>query len=38
MFGSLKDWCRVATRRDRCTHTCFSAICIAATAIFQIGE
>jgi len=31
MFGKLKDWRRVATRYDRCPHTFFSAICIAAT-------
>jgi putative transposase len=30
MFGKLKDWRRVATRYDRCAHTFFSAICIAA--------
>ena len=29
-FGRLKDWRRIATRYDRCAHTCFSAICIAA--------
>ena len=27
-FGRLKDWRRIATRYDRCPHTCFSAICI----------
>ena len=32
MFGRLKDWRRVATRYDRCAHTFFSAICIAASA------
>ncbi|SVC84489.1 uncharacterized protein METZ01_LOCUS337343 [marine metagenome] len=32
MFGKLKDWRRVATRYDRCAHTFFSAICIAAIA------
>jgi hypothetical protein len=37
-FGRLKDWRRIATRYDRCAHTCFSAICIAATAIFWLGE
>jgi putative transposase len=31
MIGRLKDWRRVATRYDRCAHTFFSAICIAAT-------
>ena len=38
MFGRLKDWRRIATRYDRCAHTCFSAICIAATVIFWLGE
>ncbi|WP_188973975.1 transposase [Neoroseomonas lacus] len=38
MFGRLKDWRRVATRYDRCAHTCSSAICIAATINFWIGE
>jgi hypothetical protein len=28
----------IATRYDRCAHTCFSAICIAATVIFWLGE
>ncbi|MGD9476667.1 IS5/IS1182 family transposase, partial [Shinella sp. G-2] len=28
------DWRRIATRYDRCAHTFFSAICIAATIIF----
>jgi hypothetical protein len=27
----LKDWRPIATRYDRCAHTFFSAICIAAT-------
>ena len=38
MFGRLKDWRRIATRYDRCAHTFFSAICIAATLIFWINE
>ena len=33
MFGRLKDWRRIATRYDRCAHTFFSAICIAATVL-----
>lgn len=37
MFGKLKDWRRVATRYDRCAHTYFSAICIAATVIFYLN-
>ena len=36
MFAKLKDWRRVATRYDRCAHTFFSAICIAAIIIFWI--
>ena len=36
MFGRLKDWRRVATRYDRCAHTFFSAICIAATITFWL--
>jgi transposase len=35
-FGRIKDWRRVATRYDRCAHTFFSAICIAATVIFWL--
>jgi transposase len=38
MFGRLKDWRRVHTRYDRCAHTFFSAICIAATVIFWINQ
>jgi transposase len=36
MFGRLKDWPRIHTRYDRCAHTYFSAICIAAAAIFWL--
>ena len=36
VFGRIKDWRRVATRYDRCAHTFFSAICIAATVIFWL--
>ena len=36
MFGKLKDWRRIATRYDRCAHTFFSAICLAATVIFYL--
>ena len=36
MFGRIKDWRRIATRYDRCAHTFFSAICIAATVIFWL--
>ncbi|WP_280949763.1 transposase [Rhizobium sp. CF080] len=34
MFGRLKDWRRIHTRYDRCAHTYFSSICIAAAVIF----
>jgi len=37
MFGRIKDWRRVAMRYDRCAHTFFSAICIAATVIFYLN-
>jgi transposase len=36
-FGRLKDWRRMATRYDRCAHTCVSAICIATTVTFRLG-
>ena len=36
MSGRLKDWRRVHTRYDRCAHTYFSAICIAAAVIFWL--
>ncbi len=38
MFGKLKDWRRIHTRYDRCAHTFFSAICIAAIIIFWINQ
>jgi transposase len=38
MFGKLKDWRRIATRYDRCAHTVFSAICIAASVIFYLNQ
>lgn len=38
MFGKLKDWRRIHTRYDRCAHTFFSAICIAAVVIFWIDQ
>lgn len=37
MFGRIKDWRRVAMRYDRCAHTFFSAICIAAIVIFYLS-
>jgi transposase len=36
LFAKLKGWRRIATRYDRCAHTFFSAICIAAAVIFWI--
>jgi transposase len=38
MFAKLKDWWRIATRYDRCAHTFFSAICIAATVAFYLNQ
>ena len=38
MFARLKDWRRIATRYDRCAHTFFSAICIAASVAFYLKE
>lgn len=38
MFGKLKDWLRIHTRYDRCTHTFMSAICIAATIICWLPQ
>jgi transposase len=35
-FGRLKDWRRIAMRYDRCAHTFFSAICIAAAITFWL--
>ncbi len=36
LFAKLKDWRRIATRYDRCAHTFFSSICIAAAVIFWL--
>ena len=38
MFARLKDLRRLALRYDRCAHTFFSAICIAATVTFWLGQ
>lgn len=38
MFAKLKDWRRIAMRYDRCAHTFFSAICIAASVIFYLNQ
>lgn len=37
MSAKLKDWRRIATRYDRCAHTLFSAICLAAVAAFYLN-
>jgi transposase len=38
MLAKLKDLRRIATRYDRCAHTFFSAICIAASVAFYLKE
>ena len=38
LFAKLKDWRRVATRYDRCSHTFFSAICTAACCAFYLTQ
>ena len=38
LFAKLKDWRRIATRYDRCAHTFFSAVCIAATVAFFLNQ
>jgi transposase len=38
MFGRLKDWRRIHTCYDRCTHTFMSASSIAATVIFWLNQ
>lgn len=38
MFGRLKEWRRIAMRYDRCAHTFFSAITLAATVIFWLNQ
>jgi transposase len=38
LFAKLKDWRRVATRYDRCAHTFFSAICIAASVACYLNQ
>lgn len=37
MFNRIKDWRRIAMRYDRCAHTFFSAICIAASVVFYLN-
>jgi transposase len=36
LFARLKDWRRIAMRYDRCAHTFFSAVCLAATVLFYL--
>jgi len=36
LFAKLKEWRRIATRYDRCAHTFFSAICLAAAVLFYL--
>ena len=38
LFAKLKDWRRIATRYDRCAHTFFSAVCVAATVAFYLNQ
>jgi len=38
MFGRLKDWRRIAMRYDRCAHTFFAAITLAATMTFWLNQ
>jgi transposase len=38
LFAKLKDWRRIATRYDRCAHTFFSAICIAAAVASYLNQ
>ena len=36
MFGRIRAWRRIAMRYDRCAHTFFSALCLAASVIFYL--
>jgi len=36
--GRLKDWHRIAMRYDRCAHTFFSAMTLAAAVTFWLGQ
>ena len=38
LFGRIEDRRRIALRYARCSHTFFSAICLAATVIFDLKE
>jgi transposase len=36
ILGRIKDWCRAATRYDRCAKTFLSAVALAATVMFWL--
>jgi transposase len=36
MYGSLKDWRRIATRYDRCPTVFLSAVALAVTVMFWL--
>ena len=36
LFARLKDWRRIATRYDRCSHVFLSAVLLAATVTFWL--
>jgi transposase len=38
LLARLKDWPRISMRCHRRAHTLFSAICIAATVIYRLGQ
>lgn len=38
LFAKLKDWRRIATRYDRCSHTFSSAICITASCALYLDQ
>jgi transposase len=38
MFARLKDWRRIVTHYDRCAQTFCSAITLAATVSFWLGQ
>lgn len=38
MFGVLKEWRRIPRCHHRCPHTFFSAITLAASVIFWLGQ
>ncbi len=38
MFGRVKDWRRIATRYDRCAHTSFEAVTLAANVTCWLNQ